>query len=41
MAILSGASGTTLMFHAAHSGIVFLIGVVIMIIGLIKQKRHE
>jgi len=40
IALLSGVRGTTLMFHAAHSSIVFLIGVVIMIISLIKQKRH-
>jgi hypothetical protein len=41
IALLSGASGATLMFHAVHSSIVFLIGVVIMIISLIKQKRHQ
>jgi|TARA_R110001583_G_C5530633_1_gene398485 hypothetical protein len=40
IALFSGASGSTLMFHAVHSSIVFLIGVVIMIISLIKQKRH-
>ncbi|MGZ0657487.1 hypothetical protein ACWPKS_17955 [Coraliomargarita sp. W4R72] len=37
-ALFLGADKSTLALHAAHSGIVFLIGVVIMLIGLIKQK---
>ncbi|ETX12395.1 hypothetical protein MUS1_02030 [Marinomonas ushuaiensis DSM 15871] len=40
IALFSGVRGTTLMFHAAHSSLVFLIGAVIMIISLIKQERH-
>ncbi len=33
IALFSGTRGSHLFFHATHSGIVFLIGVVIMIIG--------
>jgi hypothetical protein len=35
-ALFSGADKATLIFHATHSGIVFLIGVVIMLISLKK-----
>lgn len=35
-ALLFGADKSTLMMHAAHSGIVFSIGVIIMFAGLLK-----
>ncbi len=38
-ALFSGAPAATLRFHMAHSGIVFFIGLTIMIAGLIKQKE--
>ncbi|MDQ8195725.1 hypothetical protein QEH59_14920 [Coraliomargarita sp. SDUM461004] len=37
-ALFLGADKSTLALHAAHSGIVFLIGVGIMLVGLIKPK---
>lgn len=38
-ALFSGASRSALLLHASHSGIVFLAGVCILIVGLIKQKE--
>ncbi len=37
-ALFSGADAATIMLHAAHSGIVFLIGVAVVLVGLKKQK---
>ncbi|SDZ91140.1 hypothetical protein SAMN05660420_00698 [Desulfuromusa kysingii] len=37
IALLSGADGSTLAFHATHSGIVFLIGVAIIITSFKKK----
>jgi hypothetical protein len=37
-ALFLGADKSTLVMHATHSGIVFTVGVVIMVTGLIKQK---
>lgn len=37
-ALLSGAQTSTVMMHAAHSGIVFLIGVVIMAFSFLAKK---
>ncbi|WPJ94534.1 hypothetical protein SH580_13945 [Coraliomargarita algicola] len=37
-ALFLGADKSTLAMHAAHSGIVFSIGVVIMLASLIKQR---
>jgi hypothetical protein len=38
-ALFSGANASTIALHAAHSGIVFLIGIGILVIGLIKQNQ--
>lgn len=38
IALFSGVTGAELAFHAIHSGIVFLIGMVIMFVSLRKQK---
>ncbi|PLW78987.1 hypothetical protein C0081_01760 [Cohaesibacter celericrescens] len=37
-ALFSGASGVELAFHATHSGIVFLVGMVIVVTSLRKRK---
>ncbi|MBT62496.1 MAG: hypothetical protein CML13_04715 [Puniceicoccaceae bacterium] len=37
-ALFSGANASTLKLHAAHSGIVFLTGLTILMIGLIKKE---
>jgi len=37
-ALLSGAQTSTVMMHATHSGIVFLIGVVIMVFSFLAKK---
>ncbi|WP_051206400.1 hypothetical protein [Oceanospirillum maris] len=37
----SGAETSTLIFHGTHSGIVFLIGVVIMVVSLKKKRRID
>ena len=37
-ALLSGAETSTVIMHATHSGIVFLIGVVIMVSSLLQKK---
>ena len=37
-ALLSGAQTSTVIMHATHSGIVFLIGVVIMVLSLLQKK---
>lgn len=37
IALLSGAEKATLLFHATHSAIVFLVGVAIMVVGLNKR----
>jgi len=37
-ALFTGASKAELIFHATHSGIVFLIGIVIMFVSL-RQKK--
>jgi hypothetical protein len=39
-ALFSGANSSVLTFHACHSSIVFLIGVVIMIISLTNKKQN-
>ncbi|MDQ8182604.1 hypothetical protein [Pelagicoccus sp. SDUM812005] len=39
IALLSGAEASTLGLHAAHSGIVFLAGLGILTVGLMKQKE--
>lgn len=36
--LFSGADKSTITFHAIHSGIVFLFGVVIMVISFIQKK---
>ena len=36
-ALFTGASKTELIFHATHSGVVFLIGIVIMFFSIIKK----
>lgn len=36
-ALLTGASRAELVFHAVHSGVVFLAGVVLLVIGLAKD----
>lgn len=36
-ALISGADASTIAFHAVHSSVVFLIGVVIMVISLIHK----
>ena len=41
IALFRGASPEELRFHATHSGIVALIGLVIMVIGLIKEKPGD
>jgi len=41
IALFRGASPEELRFHATHSGIVALIGLVIMIRGLIKEKPSD
>jgi hypothetical protein len=38
IALFTGASAEDLKFHATHSGIVALIGVVVMVAGLMKNK---
>ncbi|WP_260259293.1 hypothetical protein [Vibrio intestinalis] len=38
IALFNGVTGAELAFHAIHSGIVFCIGMVIMMISLRKQK---
>jgi hypothetical protein len=40
-ALFLGADKATLYLHATHSGIVCLIGVVIMLAGLIQQNRRR
>lgn len=37
-ALFSGAQKSALIFHATHSGIVFLLGVVIMAFSLLQKK---
>jgi len=37
--LFSGDDSSTLLFHAIHSGIVFLIGVVIMFVGFKKNDK--
>ena len=39
-ALFTGASKAELIFHAMHSGIVFLIGIVIMFVSL-RQKQGQ
>lgn len=39
-ALLTGAPKLELMFHATHSGIVFLIGIAIICVSLRKQKKQ-
>ncbi|WP_435234616.1 hypothetical protein ACR30L_12650 [Psychromonas sp. PT13] len=36
--LVSGANLSTVLFHAAHSGIVFLMGIVIMLVSFQKNK---
>lgn len=38
IALFSGASKAELIFHATHSGVVILIGVVLLLIGLAKEN---
>ncbi|MGE9291537.1 MAG: hypothetical protein ACQKBT_11135 [Puniceicoccales bacterium] len=38
IALLSGADASTIALHAGHSGIVFLIGLAIMVFSLFSQK---
>ncbi|WP_417250606.1 hypothetical protein [Celeribacter sp.] len=38
VALFSGASKGELIFHACHSGLVFLIGVIMMVVGLAKES---
>ncbi|KVX02347.1 hypothetical protein [Shewanella frigidimarina] len=40
-ALFSGADSSVLTFHACHSSIVFLIGVVIMIVSLTKKSKTD
>jgi len=40
-ALFSGADSSELAFHACHSSIVFLIGVVIMIVSLTKKSKTD
>ena len=37
MALLRGASRSELIFHATHSGIVFTIGIVLMLVGMARK----
>ncbi|PSW16508.1 hypothetical protein C9J01_05780 [Photobacterium rosenbergii] len=39
IALFTGAEASSLAFHATHSGIVFLIGVAIMVASLKKQQQ--
>ncbi|MGR5063880.1 hypothetical protein [Photobacterium sp. DNB22_13_2] len=39
IALFSGADAQSLAFHATHSGIVFLIGIAIMVASLKKQQH--
>ncbi len=41
IALLSGASGSELMFHAAHSAIVFGIGIALVLAGALKDSRGD
>ena len=41
IALLKGASPEELRFHATHSGIVALIGLVSMVMGLLKEKTGD
>jgi Na+/H+ antiporter NhaD/arsenite permease-like protein len=40
-ALFTAADRTTIMFHAIHSSLVFFIGVVIMIFGIVKHKNSQ
>ena len=40
IALLTGASKSELMFHATHSSVVFLIGIVIIFMSSRQQKEH-
>ena len=39
-AYFTGADDTVLFFHATHSGVVFGIGILLMIVGLRKEKKR-
>ena len=38
IALLTGASKGELIFHATHSGVVFLIGIVLLLVGLARES---
>lgn len=40
-AVLMGAEASAIIFHAVHSGIVFLIGVGIMVVGYLEAVRTK
>ncbi|WP_168199271.1 hypothetical protein [Pseudorhodobacter turbinis] len=40
IALFSGAGKGELIFHAIHSGVVFLIGIVMLLVGLAKESRN-
>lgn len=40
IALFSGASNSVKIFHAAHSGVVIMIGITIMILGVIKASKR-